>query len=307
VEEADFNKGLKDVAKLRKAMTDSDKALALMKKQQDDNKKAIAGLTQLNLQLNAQLANVGPNDVATNNKLVAAINANVSQVKLLSGQTEDIEKQVQSSRGKANEAREAYIQAILDLRKTADAISEKYKSLASDEQVKTAVQQLEQASGKTYELTESRSFASAVRKLKSLEDTVLSESIDLRKDGGTFYVSVVVDGKHTQEMIVDSGSSLICLPQKIAADCGVQVKSGDPEITLQLADGSKIKGHLVSIPSVRVGKFTVENVACAVLGPEAVDAPPLLGMSFLENFKFELHAQDSKLTMVKVDSEESGR
>ena len=303
VEEADLSKGLKDVTKLRKTMTDAEKDLAAMKKQQENNKNAITGLTQLNLQLNAQLANVGPNDVTTNNKLVAAINGNVSQMKLLNGQTEEIEKQLQTSRGKANEARESYIQYILDLRKTTDAVSEQYKKLAADQEVKAAVKQLEQTTGKTYELAESRAFLAAVRKVKSLEDTVLSESIDLRKEGRTFYVSVVVDGKHTKEMVVDSGASLLTLPQKVAAECGIEVKSSDPEIILQIADGSKIKGHLVTVASIRVGKFTVEDVECAVLGPEAVDATPLLGMSFLGNFKFELHAQESKLTMVKVETE----
>ena len=307
VEEADLSKGLKEVSKLRKTMQGAEKELAAMKKQQENNKKAITGLTALNVQLNARLANVGPNDVTTNNKLVGAINANISQMKLLNSQSDEIETLIKTSHGKANEARESYIQFILDLRKTTDAISEKYKSLASDQEAKTALQQLEQDSGKAYELAESRAFLSSLKKLKSLEDTVLSESIELRKEGGTFYVSVVVDGKHTQEMVVDSGASLITLPQKVATACGIEVKSSDPEIILQIADGSKIKGHLVTIPSVRVGKFTVENVECAVLGPEAVDATALLGMSFLGNFKFELHAQDSKLTMVKVETEESSR
>ena len=47
----------------------------------------------------------------------------------------------------------------------------------------------------------------------------------------------------------------------------------------------------------------MEVVECAVLGPEAVDANSLPGMSFQGNSKFELHVQESKLTMVKVESE----
>lgn len=37
-----------------------------------------------------------------------------------------------------------------------------------------------------------------------------------------------------------------------------------------------------------------------VLGDEAVAAEPLLGMSFLEHFKFEIDSSAKKLTMVKV-------
>ena len=61
------------------------------------------------------------------------------------------------------------------------------------------------------------------------------------------------------------------------------------------------------IPSVRVGKFVVEKVECAVLGEEAVNAEPLLGMSFLGHFKFELDSDAKTLTMVKIAGAESGK
>ncbi|MCU0880925.1 MAG: retroviral-like aspartic protease family protein, partial [Pirellulaceae bacterium] len=138
-----------------------------------------------------------------------------------------------------------------------------------------------------------------LRRLKQLEDSVLSEAIELTSDGGTLKVNVVVDGKHQQEMVVDSGASLISLPLAVAAKFGLRPTSKDEEIILQLADG-RIRGHKMTIPSVRVGKFTVEMVECAVLGEEAINAEPLLGMSSLENFKFEIDAGSRKLTMVKV-------
>ena len=49
----------------------------------------------------------------------------------------------------------------------------------------------------------------------------------------------------------------------------------------------------------------MDNVECAVLGPEASMAEPLLGMSFLENFKFEIDAAAKKLNMVKVASSDA--
>ena len=70
-----------------------------------------------------------------------------------------------------------------------------------------------------------------------------------------------------------------------------------------LADGSRITGRLVTIGSVRVGKFTAENVQCAVLGAEAANAPSLLGMSFLENFKFQVDAAKGTLKMVQIRTE----
>ena len=162
--------------------------------------------------------------------------------------------------------------------------------MESDE-AKSAVQQWNTASGKSLELAQSRNFQRLLTRLKSLEDTVLSEEIPLRRvGGGSLIVSVVIDGKHTQEMTLDSGANLITLPRDVAEKCGILVRPEDPQIVMGLADGSRITGNLVTIGSVRVGKFTAENVECAVLGAEAANAPVLLGMSFLEHFKFQVDA-----------------
>ena len=61
------------------------------------------------------------------------------------------------------------------------------------------------------------SFSSALARLKRLEETVLSESIPLRRDrSGTLYVSVVLDGRYPLEMVLDSGASLIRLSSSSA-------------------------------------------------------------------------------------------
>jgi predicted aspartyl protease len=48
-----------------------------------------------------------------------------------------------------------------------------------------------------------------------------------------------------------------------------------------LADGRQIPAKLIKLSTVRVGKFTAENVECVVLGEQANNAFPLLGISFL--------------------------
>ncbi|MDZ7619303.1 MAG: retropepsin-like aspartic protease [Patescibacteria group bacterium] len=162
--------------------------------------------------------------------------------------------------------------------------------------------QWSEGQGKPAELAQTRTFLSAISRLRALEDTVLSESIALRRTSGeTLHVSVVINNEHTQEMVLDSGAGLVCLPNAMASAMGISVSSLNPKITLVLADGRQIDAHLVQLKSVRVGKFTVENVDCAVLSPEATHAVPLLGMSFLGNFKFEVDSAESKLTMVKVE------
>lgn len=302
-EELELKSGLRDLPKLKKALMDSGRQLASARKQVDDNKAAMIKLVEANRQFNTRLAMVGPTQVTLNNQLVGAIRANESQLLLMQQRGEKLDGQLKATRAEANQIRETFLEAVLKLRKLVDGITAKYEESAKDSEIVSAVKQLNQAVPGTYVLGESRSLASSIKQIEKLEEQIFSESIPLRSEGGTMFASVVIDGQHTHEMVVDSGASLISLPAQLAAQCGIQASPSDPTIILGLADGSQIPGKLVTIQSVRVGRFTAENVPCAILGPQAVNAEPLLGMSFLENFKFEINAQDSTMTLVEIASD----
>jgi hypothetical protein len=51
---------------------------------------------------------------------------------------------------------------------------------------------------------------------------------------------------------------------------------------------------------MRLGQFTAKNVEAVVLSPSVSGAEPLLGMTFLGNFKFELDAGKSVLSMIDI-------
>ncbi|HUG90648.1 MAG TPA: hypothetical protein VML55_07440, partial [Planctomycetaceae bacterium] len=74
-----------------------------------------------------------------------------------------------------------------------------------------------------------------------------------------------------------------------------------PAITLEIADGSRITGRSITIPSLRIGKFTEKNVEAVVLGPEARNATPLRGMSFLGRFEFKLDSNRRQLILNGID------
>ncbi len=301
-DEVAFNRKLADATKARRAVFDATKQWKEMQKKEAEGLAAATKLTEAHVRLNAQIATVPENNVTLHNRLVGLINANIGQIDLMDKATKQLKEQVNSLRSKANQAREAYVQQILDLRTLANSITGRYEQLASDPVVQKAVAQWSESQGKPMELVQTRTFTSSLSRLGTLEDTVLSEAIDLRKSSGdTLHVSVVINSEHTQEMVLDSGASLVCLPNPMASEMGITISSLNPKIVLVLADGRQIDAHLVQLKSVRVGKFTVENVDCAVLSPEATHAVPLLGMSFLGNFKFEVDSADSKLTMVKVE------
>lgn len=303
--EADLTKELNKAATLKRNVLQSEKELKATEAQLDAFERGLMQLRQQQVQLSAQLANINPNDIALNNKLVSAIKVLDGQLELARERKRLLDAQTKNSRVKSTESREAYIGLALSVRQLADEIEDDYVKKANDADVKEAMARYNRAAGKQFTLAPTPGFQANIRRLKQLEDTVLSDTIELRDDGGkTLRVSVVVNGRYPQEMTLDSGASLISLPLNMAARFGLKPSEKDPKIVLQMADGREIDGRLMKLPSVRVGKFQVDNVECAVLGDDAYAAEPLLGMSFLEHFKFEIDSAAKKLTMVKVSGTE---
>ena len=52
---------------------------------------------------------------------------------------------------------------------------------------------------------------------------------------------------------------------------------------------------------MRVGKFTVKNVVCAIMPAEKGNVDPLLGESFQRHFTFKYSPQAGRLTLTQVD------
>lgn len=260
--------------------------------------RAAAGQQQL-IQLNAQLANV--TNAVANNRLVGAISAIEGQLTLARQTLEQLRKRETAARADLQAAESEYVEQIVAMRELADQLDAAYASHEDDEQILAQVAELAEARGKELEFGPSNTWRSNARRLAELEESVTRERIPLRNDNGTFLASVVVNGEHTVEMVVDSGASLISLPYAMARDMGLEPGPSDQRILVTIADGSTITAWLKTASTVRVGTFEVEDVDCAVLGPEATNAAPLLGMSFLGEFQFDLDAAESTLGLIRVD------
>ncbi len=301
--ERDLSKGISEAATLKRKVKQA--ATPLRQIQQEINKLEIAmvqGDQQL-VVLNAQLANV--RDVATNNRLVGSLNAIEGQMSLGRKSLESLKEKENHARVELNAAREAYIQNVIDMRKLANVLNEGYASANDSAEIQAKLKALEVTAGKPLKFEETPSLLSSIRKLEDMEKAVHVEKISLRRDGNTFYASVVINGKHTTEMIVDSGASVISLPYELAVSMNLKPEPSDKKIVLEIADGSRISGVLKKIATVRVGTFELKDVECAVLGPEAINATPLLGMSFLGEFQFQLDSAESTLGMTQIEGDAS--
>jgi clan AA aspartic protease (TIGR02281 family) len=254
---------------------------------------------QNSVEINSTLANVRNNPVDYN-RLVGEVNANNSQIKLLEQTQQQTKKDIDAVRKKSNDAREAYVQQLAEIRALVDRLSERYGALKSDAAAQAALSEWNSAANTSFTIKPSSYFLNSVKKLGQLEKTVISEKIPLRREGNSYYATVVVNGK-AQEMIVDTGATQVVLPHNVAVDCGWKPEDSTITMIATIADGSKVKSKLAVLDSVRVGKFTAEHVECCVLPAEAKNAPLLLGMTFLSKFNFSING--SELVLSKIGDE----
>ncbi|MBW3539494.1 MAG: retroviral-like aspartic protease family protein [Planctomycetes bacterium] len=303
-DETALSRKFREQTKLKKQMRDAAGQLDAVEKQIAQNKQLVTVYTQKRALYRQQYDRT--TNVVQQNRLVLAMNELGDRINLLI-QNGGMEKELQAARDAAYKARAAYIDFVLELGKQIEQVRKKYTDLAVDPEVQQAIDALNAETGKKYELVESSAFEDSERRYKRLADSVLSDSIDLRAGAdSTFYVSTVINKKPPQELAVDSGSSLVSLPHKLAEELGIEMKPTDPTVRLKLADGKTIiDARLVTLDSMRVGRFTVEKVEAAVMPENLADAPAILGMSFLKNFNFKINSETRKLEMTKVDEEPS--
>ncbi|WP_435015413.1 retropepsin-like aspartic protease family protein [Tundrisphaera sp. TA3] len=269
-----------------------------------DSKQSIREMTQQRIQLTRQISQM--QDSPQKNQYILMYNNLGDQLNLLNQQQHD-EGAKREIDGEAATRREAYVQQILDLRTFVDAVTAEYATLAEDPAVKGALDQINAKSKAKATLGPSRAFLANVALLEKAESSVLSESVDLRKEGGIFWVDVTFNGKTTRPMAFDTGASEVTLPGDFAASIGLTPGPDDPVVRCQVADGSVIEARRMIVPSMRVGKFTVKDVSCVVMPADKKDVPPLLGQSFQKNFLLKFSPDTGKLGLSRVEAPEVAR
>jgi clan AA aspartic protease (TIGR02281 family) len=102
-------------------------------------------------------------------------------------------------------------------------------------------------------------------------------------------------------MVFDTGASRTTIPARLAAKIGLTATASDPEVECKTADGGVVKGRLMTISTLQVGRFVVNSVDCVVMPASKADVDPLLGQSFLRHCKCELTPESEHLVMARVE------
>jgi len=273
-------------------------------------------IAEFDVQLNALVAPPGGNNFVQQqrnllsqqrNLLVAEHNQVVNQLNTLQEQQNKDQGQDQKLQLNAvvAQSREKYMQAVLDLRKSVDELTAKYDELAKNPEATKALEALSASTKSKQRLGPSAKIRDAIKLLEKAERSVQSETIELHRENGVFHVYSSL-GKVPTKMIFDTGASLTTISAKLASRIGLKLKTGDPTVQLTTADGTVVEAKRLVIPSVRVGKFTVQNVECAVMPAEKGDVDPLLGQTFFKHFKVEFSAEAGRLSLKKLDTDGDG-
>jgi clan AA aspartic protease (TIGR02281 family) len=272
-------------------------------------------LDQLDLQLqNTQVPPGGNNFVQAQrdqlnrerNVIVTEYNSIGNRLSALREQSPDQGQELKLQlNAEVAQTREKYMDAVLELRKSVEEITAKYDALKKDKEVTGAIDALSAASKNKYKLGPSKAFLDAVKAVEKSGKTVQSDSINLQRDGGVFHVTAML-GKVPTKMVFDTGAGLTTIPARLAARIGAKAVPGEGQVRLKTADGTVVEAKQVTIPSVRIGKFSVANVAAAVMPAEKGDVDPLLGQSFFKYFKVEFSPEAGTLSLKRVQAEEAG-
>ncbi len=264
------------------------------------NRQEVRQLAAERLELNQQLLAAGPGlSVQDHNRFVAMINARSDRIRELDAELPDAATRRQADE-QVVQRREAFLQAVLDLRKLVDELNQKYIDLAKDDALQKAIAASDSKSKSPAKLGPSSDLKNSNKQLQSLEKLVLTDTVAVVRKGGVYEVQVTLNDKLTVPFVYDTGAAFLTVSSDVAAQLGLQIADDDPTIRLEVADGTVIEAKRKTIPSVRVGRFTINDVECAVMPPSKSRVPHLLGQSFLRHFTVNGSPASGQLLMSRV-------
>jgi aspartyl protease family protein len=249
-------------------------------------------------QLNDKLSVI--NDRVAHNRIVLRMNQLVIKMKESAASRKESEEKL----AKLDQTLTTkYVDDVLALDTKAQSALKTYTTLSLDPAVKAALEKANRSASARANLGPTTAFVAAAGELTKYRTDIDSEAISLTEEGGVHGLSVLVNGAPVN-MIIDSGASMVTLPGEIAENLNLVPGTKDPTVEMKLADGHVIQVRKMTLKTVRVGRFTVENVTCAVMAKGLNNAPAVLGNSFLSHFVVKLDQKAGQLHLIEVETGE---
>ena len=120
-------------------------------------------------------------------------------------------------------------------------------------------------------------------------------AVSLRRVGGNWVAQVRLNDSRTAQFLVDTGASTCVISPGLASALGIEPDRQAPPVLLQTMSGLT-SGHLVTIPSLRVGDTEAQDVI-AVVHPLGPSMDGILGNTFLSRFTVTLDPERGLLRL----------
>ena len=123
-----------------------------------------------------------------------------------------------------------------------------------------------------------------------------SVKVPLHREGNSLLVDVELNGELDTRLVLDTGATSVQIAPALARKLGLDL-SGSERVQCTLADNRTVWARAITLDEVQVGRARVKDVSALVIETDPSDDGGLLGMSFLENFVFQIDAENSQLIL----------
>jgi len=100
----------------------------------------------------------------------------------------------------------------------------------------------------------------------------------------------------TQRFLIDTGASIVTVPAETARRLGIDLSNNLPRRLFYSATGVQ-NAIEVTLPSIELNGWMVENVTALVVDLPGQPGVGLLGMNYLSNFRMDLNTDDGILML----------
>ena len=126
--------------------------------------------------------------------------------------------------------------------------------------------------------------------------------VKLEREGDSYFVKVRINKKQNVRLLLDTGASNVQVSRRIVQESGIDINQSQ-RVNCTLADGSIAPAAAIVLKEVRIGGVKVKDVdAVVLLYEEFTQSDGLLGMSFLNNFNFEIDTDRNLLLLRHVNN-----
>lgn len=297
-EETDVEKAFKSLKTSYSTVIDAKKRLTQVEQEIETNRDMIKQLTGRRMQLRQLMDS--QTTVSARNAVVSQFNACTDELNLRITNDQNGDA-LAKAKAVYSTPRNAYLKNVIAMRELIDKTDAKYKTAGDDSSLETAIAAASKAEGKKITLGPTKDYVQNVKLFARYEAMIMSDSIPLERRSGTYMIDVILNGKDPVKMVFDTGASSISLSYEMAAKAGLKQSDPSTKVKVTIANGRTVEAKKMKLASVRVGKFEIKNVDCVVMPEDLPESPPLLGGAFLNNFKYEIDADASKVRLTRLD------